>query len=284
VLVALSAALLLAISVAAYRVRRRCPFVTVGWLWYLVTLLPVIGLVQVGQQALADRYTYVPLIGIFVALVWGSAQLFDAAIARGLQRRAGIATLATLLLALTLTSIGITRAQLGHWRDSVTLFERALAVEERNPVAHNELALAHVRGGRVEHALPHYLRAIELWPDYAEAHNNLGGALAQRGELAPAVAAHRRALALAPQYPEAANNLGVALARQGRFDEAIESLERALELRPAYGKAHANLAAVLLENGDVAAARQRVDLARATGFEPPPELLRRLAASRDDGR
>jgi Flp pilus assembly protein TadD len=266
----LSCALLLAVSVVAWIARRERPWLVAGWSWYLVTLVPVIGLVQVGQQAWADRYTYVPLVGIFVIVSWGG---WGVAETLGARRRVWAAVAATLVV---VAMVGATRAQLAHWRDSEALFRRALAVNEENAVAHNELGLVLSRLGRIEEALVQYRRAIELRPEFPEAHNNMGGALAARGDVAGAIEQHLRALQLAPAYPEAANNLGVALARSGRLEEAIAAFERAVALRPSYGKAHANLAAALLSSGAVEAARREVELARAAGFEPPAELTRRL--------
>jgi tetratricopeptide (TPR) repeat protein len=273
-----AALLLVAITVSVFRVRRRCPYLLIGWLWYLGTLVPVIGLVQVGQQAMADRYSYVPLIGPFIMLAWGVPDLL-AGVGRsdGAPPRPRRVALALVSGAVVVMLIVATWFQLRHWRDSVTLFERALAVTESNAVAHNGLGLALATAGRPEEAIPHYRAALEIQPRHAEAHNNLAGALAVSGRVDEAIGHYERALSIDRRYPEALNNLGVALAQQGRVAEALERFRAALAIRPDYGKAHANLAAALYTAGDDEAAWREIDLARRFGFEPPADLVRSLS-------
>jgi tetratricopeptide (TPR) repeat protein len=274
----LAALLLVAITVSVFRVRRRCPYLLIGWLWYLGTLVPVIGLVQVGQQAMADRYSYVPLIGPFIMLAWGVPDLL-AGVGRsdGAPPRPRRVALALVSGAVVVMLIVATWFQLRHWRDSVTLFERALAVTESNAVAHNGLGLALATAGRPEEAIAHYRAALEIQPRHAEAHNNLAGALAVSGRVDEAIGHYERALSIDRRYPEALNNLGVALAQQGRVAEALERFRAALAIRPDYGKAHANLAAALYTAGDDEAAWREIDLARRFGFEPPADLVRSLS-------
>jgi tetratricopeptide (TPR) repeat protein len=278
----LAAFALALITVAVFRARRARPYLVVGWLWYLVTLVPVIGLIQVGQQAMADRYTYVPLIGPFIMLVWGVPDLISSPLRRWTGAAGGGSPHR---LAPALVSVGaiavlivVTSLQVRHWRDSATLFRRALAVTESNAVAHNGLGLALIVDRRPGEAVPHFRRALKIRPGFAEAHNNLGGALAALGRVAEAIDHYERALILDPRYPEALNNLGVALARKGKVVEAIERFRSAVALRPGYGKAHANLSAAFLTTGEFDAAWREIDLARRAGFDPPAELVRSLAA------
>jgi len=234
--VAGAAALLVALTAVAIRLRATRPYILVGWLWYLGTLVPVIGLVQAGEQAIADRFTYVPLIGVFVALAW----LIPA------RATAPVAALAVLVLAVLAFR---TRAQIALWQNPMTLFEHALAVEERNPVAHLNLGYAFGDRGDLDAATRHLERALELRPDSAKAHVGLGNVLIGHGRTEEAVAHYRHALALDPDSQHALANLGFALASQGRYDEAIPLYERALVLDPYFAIAHKYLGVALANRG-----------------------------------
>jgi tetratricopeptide (TPR) repeat protein len=242
------AALLVAVTIVAWRLRRSRPALLFGWLWFLVTLLPVMGLVQVGEQAMADRFTYVPLIGIFVALAW----LVPAA-APSLVTAAAAAVL--LLLALQ------TRIQVRYWRNAATLFEHALAVEERNPVAHMNFGFELLQAGDVDAAIGHFERALELRPYYLNARVELGNALLKRGRTGEAIVQYTRATQIDPLSPAALTNLGHALALEGRVDEAIPYQERALRIDPTYAVAHNNLGMALAEKGRTAEARAHFEAA-----------------------
>jgi tetratricopeptide (TPR) repeat protein len=260
--------LLAALTVGAIWLRRRQPWLTVGWLWYLGTLVPVIGIVQVGIQSMADRYTYVPMLGLALGVSWGAFHLA----ARSDGWRAGLAVLGVLYAAFCLV---LTREQIGHWRTSETLFRRTVAVTKNNYLAYNNLGFDFSNQGRLEEAremyerslainpnyeearnnlgyalaklgrpaeaVPHYEAAIRLKPGLAEAHNNLGNALADLGRSTEALACYRRALELKPDHADAHNNLGIAMAMQGKFDEAIQHLETSLRLKPRNASAHGNL-------------------------------------------
>jgi len=272
-----SAALLAGLSLLCFATRRRHPHLAIGWMWFLGTLVPVIGLVQVGSQALADRYTYVPLLGLFLALAW-SIPASGGPLGRRSREDAPAVRRDTLPLALTCALVPLlsvlTWLQLEHWRDESALARRALAVTRDNALAHDRLGLELARSGEPEQAIPHHLRAIEIRPRFAEAHHNLAGALVALGRVGEALERYREALRLEPDYPEARLNWGVALVRSGRMAEAIEQFDEAVRLRPAYGKAHANLAAAHLAAGHVERARQEIELARRGGFEPPDALVR----------
>ena len=234
--VAGAGALLGAISAVAVGLRARHPYLLVGWLWYLGTLVPVIGLVQAGEQAMADRFTYVPLIGVVVALVWLWP---DRAALPGVA-------LAALLVALLAVR---TRSQIAVWQSSTTLFGHALAVEERNPIAHLNLGYALGDRGDLDAASRHFTRALELRPHSPRAHVGLGNVLVSRGRTEEAVAHYRDALAMEADSKHALANLGYALALQGRHDEASALFRRALALDPYFAVAHKYLGVALANQG-----------------------------------
>ncbi len=241
--VAAAIGVLLAISTAAFAARRKCPYLLFGWLWYLGTLVPVIGLVQVGSQAMADRYTYLTQIGLYMALAWGAA---DAARAWP-HRRPAIAALSALVAA---GLIVCAWQQTRHWRDSEALWTHALACTAQNPIAENSLGNALSDRGEVGEAIAHYRQAVEIEPDYAPAHHNLGRALAGRGEVEEAIAQYRKALRIKPDYAEAHTNLGDVLTGRGEVDEAIVHYRQAVEIRPDYVEAHNNLGNALAGRGE----------------------------------
>ena len=234
--------ILVVLSLLALRLARRHPYLLVGWLWYLCTLLPVIGLVQVGGQAMADRYTYVPFIGLFIVLVWGMADLGTRWQAPPflLPLGAGV-VLAALMIC--------TWVQVRYWHDSLTLYEHALEVTRGNPLIHNNLGIALAAQGKPEEAEAHYAEALRLDPNFALTHNNLGMALAKRGKLEEAEAYYAEALRLNPKLAEAHNNLGIALAKQGKLEEAETQYAEALRLNPNLARAHNNLGMALAKQG-----------------------------------
>ena len=218
---AAAAGLVLATLVVVGQMRKR-PYLAVGWLWYLGMLVPVIGLVQVGAQSHADRYTYLPAIGLVIALVWGVGE----AVARSRAGRA--AATGACVLVLAVLSVATSR-QVARWRDTVTLFSHTLAVTRDNPVAHDQLAGALVRQGDPQAAIPHLREALRLWPRYGDARNRLGVALARLGRYEEA--AEQFALALRRgEHPETHYNLGRTHAMRGGFEDAIREYEAALRL------------------------------------------------------
>jgi Flp pilus assembly protein TadD len=263
-----AALLLICISVAVIRAAHRYPYLLVGWFWYLGTLVPVIGLVQAGDQAMADRFTYVPLIGLFIAISWGVHDL--AAIWP--RRRYFFALLTTILM---LALMICTHQQLRYWRTTSTVFLHTLDVidarflgdflkqglfsldeaiahysQPRTPkpdlaVAHNILGINLVQQGRVEEAISQFSQALEINPNFALAHNNLGALYARAGKLDEAVAHYRAALRIEPAHAKAQNNLGEVLQRQGELDEAVSCFSQALKTNPHYAEAHHNLGSVL---------------------------------------
>jgi len=268
--------LLVAISICVIKLGTKRKYLLTGWLWYLGTLVPVIGLVQVGAQALADRYTYVPSIGIFIIAAWYIPEL-----TKKLPHQKIFLAISSVAVLLALSVA--TWLQLGHWRNSIKLFERTLAVTTGNAKIHNNLGLVLHKKGQNDKAIPHIREAINIKPDYANAYNNLGLALRAQGQDAQAEQSFRRAIELNPgsvephinlgfllqqqkkfeqaaksfaqaiQYrpndPELYNNLGITMAMQGRFNEAIRYCSRAVLLQPRYAEAYCNLANALKQQG-----------------------------------
>ncbi|MFZ5447511.1 MAG: tetratricopeptide repeat protein [Thermodesulfobacteriota bacterium] len=262
-------------SAIIWQARRRL-YLPVGWLWYLGTLVPVIGLVQIGNQALADRYTYVPLIGLFLIIAYGLSDLVA-----GWPR---LKTLVPLGIGILLAALALcTYRQVGYWHDSQSLYEHTLRITRNNYLinynlgnrwyaqgklesaiscytealrifpdyfeAHNNLGLALQAQGKAEQAIFHYNEALRINPDFDKAHNNLGLALYTQGKVEPAISHYNEALRLRPHYPEAHNNLGMALYAQGKVDSAISHYNEALRLQPGFAQAHYNLGLALQAQG-----------------------------------
>ena len=220
-----SIALLTWIAIRSVRTR---PYLAFGWAWYLVSLLPVIGLVQVGAQAMADRYTYLPLIGPFVAIAWGVS---DATV-RLLGPRRAASVLAPVSVAVLGVLAFLARRQVGVWKDSETLFRHALACTQDNWVAHNDLGLALLETGKPDEAIPELETALRIRPEYFDARVNLGRAFLQKGRNADARVLLEEAIRANPASAEAQTNLGIALAVDGRLEEGIGHLRKAVELDP----------------------------------------------------
>jgi Flp pilus assembly protein TadD len=230
--------LLGAISWFAWRLRRRCPYLLVGWLWYLGMLVPVIGLVQVGGQAMADRYTYLPLVGILIAVAFGAHDLAKR-FPNG-NKLAGIAATVSLMACLF-----VTERQLRHWHDSVALFSHAVGVTENNALAHMSLGFALYQEKRLDDAIVELKWALKLRPTPVDAHNILGAVLLGKGRVDEALAQFDIALKLRPDDPSAHNNRAAALFRKGDTAAAIVEYETALRLKPDYVEAENNLAWLL---------------------------------------
>jgi Flp pilus assembly protein TadD len=271
-----AALLLIGITAFCFFQLKIRPYLIVGWLWFLGTLVPVIGLVQVGGQTMADRYFYIPSIGLFIAIVFGLAEIAE-------RRRIAPWIGAAIANAVLLILATLTNAQIHRWTDSFTLFKHALTVAPRNvaiesalgfalqrsgqldeAAAHFEKALqirpddqvsqlymgiARFYQGRVPEAIEHAQAAIRLRPDSAKAHNLLGMALANQNRNDAALDEMRRASELAPKDAEIRNGLGTVLARLGRVPEAVEEFHEALRLDPKNAPAHSNLGLLLLASG-----------------------------------
>ena len=233
---------LLIVSTVALWVAQRCRYVLVGWLWYLGTLVPVIGLVQVGEQAMADRYTYVPLIGLFIVVVWGFADLV-----KGWRSRRWVVSVSAAVMVLAL--MAGSWLQVAHWKNSVKLFKHALDATSNNYVAHYTLGNALALQGNLTGATSHYNKALQINPNFAEAHNNLGNALTLQGNLTGATSHYNKALQINPDHAEAHLNLAVGLDRQGKHQEAIQHYAEVLRINPHDAQSHNNLGVALAEQG-----------------------------------
>jgi tetratricopeptide (TPR) repeat protein len=200
----LAGGLMLGISVVLIFHWRRYPFLLMGWLWFVGTLVPVIGLLQVGGQAMADRYVYIPSVGIFIFTVWGLYEL--ASRWRHQMIALSVAGSAAIILCMALT-----RQQIGYWKDSETLFSHALDVTENNYLAHNNLGDTLFEKGQVADAIIQFQEAIRLKPRYADAHDNLGIVLIMKGQIDDAISQFQEAIRLNPDNAKARDNLARAL-------------------------------------------------------------------------
>jgi tetratricopeptide (TPR) repeat protein len=234
----MGAAILLGIITSFAALARACPYLILGWLWFVGTLVPVIGLVQVGEQAYADRYTYIPLIGLFIAIVWGTADVSIRfrwpAIA---VRAVGVAGL--------IVCAGITSVQVGHWRNSETLFRHALAVTKDNHVAHYNFGQTLSVSGRLQEAVEHYRATLQLKPDHEGAHNNLGLTHAIYGRWSEATNHYAQALRANPGNADVHFNMAMALSRLGDSTNAIAHLNHVLQLNPKHAQAAQQMAEML---------------------------------------
>jgi len=217
--------LLISVSLITILNARQRPYLTVGWLWYLGTLLPVIGLVQVGSQAMADRYFYIPSIGLFIMMVWGVPELFRVSILR--RKILSVTAAACLFILMTITAI-----QVRYWTDSLTLFSHTIDVTENNAMAFMNMGVALNRHGKKAEAVKYYTEALRLAPGQVETLNKLGLVLKDLGKTDEAIQRLSEALSLKPDDIETLNNLGAVLKDSGRSDEAIRYFSEALQLKP----------------------------------------------------
>ena len=235
--------LLICITAAAIALRKQRPYLITGWLWYVGMLVPVIGLVQVGWQARADRYTYLPQIGLYIAVTWAVADLT----ALWRHQRTVLTTAAILTIgALSWRAWTQTR----YWRDSETLFRHALAVTTNNDVAENNLGIVFLRQGKLDDAISLLQAAVAIRPDNWFAHENLARALLQKGQVAEALSHYRKLLELQPDDIEVHNIVGTVLIQQGRLRDGVEEWQKVLAIQPDNGNALSNLAWVFATSPD----------------------------------
>ena len=233
--ISLAFIVLVGITAAAFVCRKKAPYFMTGWLWYLGMLVPVIGLVQVGWQGHADRYTYLPQIGLYIAVTWAVTDL-----TRSWRFQRMALSVAALIVVGALSWRGW--RQTSYWRDSETLFTHALAVTSNNDVALNNLGIIFLEKGQLDDAISKLQAAIDLRPENAPAHDNLAKALLKKGQVAEAMVHYRKFLEIEPENVEARNTLGTALIQQGLVKEAIDQWQDALALQPDNGNAASNLA------------------------------------------
>jgi tetratricopeptide (TPR) repeat protein len=251
--------ILIGITIVVIYALKKLPFLFVGWFWYLGTLIPVIGLVQVGYQSMADRYTYLPSIGIVIMLVWGIPLLFQR---KELRKKilfpTGISALAILAV--------LTWQQCGYWKKSIELWDHALHVTKDNALAHNNLGLVLFAEGKLDEAVDHYNKAMRLKPDDADTFNNRGNAYAELGQYQQAVADYNEAIRLNPHYAEGYYYRGIAYAAVGQYQKAIADFNMAIRLQP-------DLAPIYIDRGNAYAKlghyqRYIDDFNKAIGLKP----------------
>ncbi|MHB1024873.1 MAG: tetratricopeptide repeat protein [Desulfobacteria bacterium] len=221
---------------------KRFPYLPVGLFWFAGTLIPVIGLVQVGSQGMADRYTYIPSIGLFIAFAWGIRDL-----SAGWRQRKVV--LACLFGVVIVAMSAVTLRQLTYWSSSTTLFTHAIEVTSGNFLAESNLGVALGRQGKSEEAIAHYRKAIAILPNFVDAHYNLAVDLARLGRTDEAIASYRKTLEYNPGHAFAHNNLGVLLAERGELDAAIAQYKEAIRIRHDFLRAYNNLGAALGRQG-----------------------------------
>lgn len=273
--VVLAALLFAAATVGAFLAARRRPYVLFGWLWYVVTLVPVIGIVQVGMQARADRYTYVPLVGLFVIVVWGASDLAAWAADRcSSEGRARACRRLFAFAGCAVVAVLATRAhvQTGYWHDSERLYRRALALRADNFIAHDALSGVLLSRGDAEGAVDHAREALRLEPGNPDTPAALGNALARLGKLDEAVAVYRMAIVGQPRRAFLRSNLAAFLGNQGKLDEAAAELREALRLDPESADAHENMGVVLGRQGMYGEAF--AEFAEALRIDPGNEEIR----------
>ena len=281
---AASGCLLVVLSLVAVRVRKTRPYVTAGWLWYLVTLVPVIGIVQVGYQAMADRYTYIPFIGLFVAVVWGIGALaLGAGSGTEGKRPAWIIRALTAAIAIAVLSALTIQARLqtSCWADSVTVLTHATEVTKNNFEAYNMLGHELAWVGRSEEALRQYARVLQIAPNNFIAHLGIGFIHSKEGRHAAAIESYRKALRIRPNLPVAHVNIAVGLIQQGKTREAIREYIRAIELDPKNPVTRESLAEAYLAAGDLVRARREARECRRLGGSLTPALSSALSQELD---
>ncbi|MDO8681964.1 MAG: tetratricopeptide repeat protein, partial [Armatimonadota bacterium] len=313
-LVIFSAFLLVFISVLIFKSARLRPYLTVGWLWYLGTLAPVIGFIPIGAQALADRYTYIPLIGLFIGAAWLASDMIMSKSRLGVSRAK--ITCAVAAVAVILLLVGRCHTQVGYWSNSVILFKHAIAVIPGNYVAYNQLgsafheagdldeaiecyeqsliinpsyinthgnlARALVDAGRVDRAIPIYFKALQANPKDMRTRVNLADALAQQGKIDDAIRQYKQAVAVAPDYISGRGGLGNAYMSKKKYKEAIEQYLEILRIDPTDIAAHTNLAVAYYNIHDYASSWVEVHKCESLGADVNPEFLEALCKKMPD--
>lgn len=265
----LAVALLVLATVFIVAFARRAPYALVGWLWFLGTLVPVIGLVQVGNQSMADRYTYVPYIGLFIAAAWGAPALLQG-VSEPIRRRALVTVLGAVVLVFSL----LTLKQISYWKDSITLFKHTLSVTQDNSPAHLYLGMGYHTAGQIEEAAKQYTQSIQISPRSVDAHVNLGSILLDQGELERAREHFEWAIQVNPSVELAHRNLGTVLLRQEKPVEAVGPLTRAIALKPDVAETHFWLALAYEQSERVDEALEQAEI--VTTLRPNDAAVKRL--------
>ncbi|UCE99319.1 MAG: tetratricopeptide repeat protein [Planctomycetota bacterium] len=243
-LAVLAALLVVCISICLIWLARNRKYLLTGWFWYIGALVPVIGLIQVGGQVRADRYTYLPSIGIFIIVAWSAAEV----LAKWRYRRVVLSVSGGLVIC---AMVLCARLQLRHWQDSFTLFKHSVEVTKNNYVGHTGLGKALRAQGKLDEAIEQYHEALRIKPDYAITHYNLGNALLAQGKVDEAIDEYHQTIQFDENYTPAFTNLGGALATKGNLDEAIDCFRKAVDLEPNEARTHYNLGYVLELKGSL---------------------------------
>ena len=264
---ALCVLLLLVISIFVIRFGRNQKYLPVGWFWFVGTLVPVIGFVQVGVQSLADRYTYFPYTGLFIMTAWGLPELLS----KWPQRKFVLG----LSMVIVLTTLGIcSHRQVSYWNNSTTLFSHAIEVTQNNNVAYEHRGVAYIDLGRYQEAIEDLSQAIRISPAYAEAHYNRGVAYGKLGRWQEAIESYKQAVRIKPDDALAYGNLGAAYGCLGRGQDAIESCKQAIRIKPDFVLAHYNLGAACLLTGDKSSALEEYNILKTLDAQKENELFK----------
>jgi tetratricopeptide (TPR) repeat protein len=249
--VVLALIFLLVVSVIFFLWRKTYPFALTGWFWFLGMLVPMIGIVQVGSQPMAHRYTYLPEIGLYILATWGALQLFDKWKQSHRVAGPGSAIPATVVLLIIGALITRNYFQGAYWQNSETLWRHTVAVTHDNYIAQNNLGGTLLEKGKLNEAIAHYREAVEIKPDVPEVQSNLGNALVREGEVEEAIDHLQKALQIDPAYAEAYNYMGNALMKKREAGEAVRYYQKAVTLDTSYADAHNNLGAAFWRNGQL---------------------------------
>ena len=268
--VIISALLLMLITIIILRKAKRVPFAAVGWFWYLITLVPVIGILQTGIHAYADRFTYIPLIGISIIIAWGVPELIK-------RFTLNFKYLAVVGLILIISLAFVTRTQVSYWKDSITLFEHALAVTQNNYMMHYNLATTLEDNGDFDKAIYHYNNTIEINPSHLDARNNMGSILASQGKKEEAMNQFNKIISIDPKFYKAYYNIGLVMVLDKNINDATKYFKKALQMNPKYPPAHNNLVVILYQQGKYAQAWEQVRIAHKQGIVLDPELIELLS-------
>lgn len=281
------AVLVAVITTAAWFRRRKYPYVWMGWLWFVITLLPVIGIIQVGPQGMADRYTYLPFIGLFIIIAWKIPNLLtsrrlspgpvqtkkDRKSRRDQAQPVAPPTPSTWPLAIPAVCVllifgYLAHVQAGYWKDSITLFQHAAGTTGENALTYYNIACEQLKSGQYEKALANYEKARQMKPDMAKILNGCGSALNGLGRYDEAVSRYREALRLEPERPEIHANLGITLVNLKRIDEAIKEFHEAIRLKPDLVEAHTNLGVALTKIQPMRLDEAAAEFNRSLQLEP----------------
>jgi tetratricopeptide (TPR) repeat protein len=273
--------LLLVIFFLAFWFGRRRKYLPVGWFWFVGTLIPVIGLVQSGDQAYADRYTYISYIGLFIIIAWGLPELLSKWRYRSPRCHdvaAGKLTIG-ISMVIVLTALGICAyRQVSYWKDSITVFTHALEVTQNNYLAHYNCGSTYVELGRWQEAIEDFSQAIRIKPDYADAHYNLGFSYGALGRYQDAIESYKQAIRIKPDDAKTHCNLGAAYGSLGRYQDAVEAFKQAIRIKPDLAEAHNNLGATYLLTGDKGSALEEYKILKTLDAEQANKLFNLIDA------